>query len=918
MSYTDRGGRFRRHDEGAGLVGGVNEIVQGAPNGAAGASRARVRTDGKFFRLGDQKFWVKGVTYGPFAPREGSGLQLPEAPQLHQDFRQIRGLGANVIRVYHVPPREVLDLAHEYGLKVFVDVPWSKHRCFLENREDRESGRRNVREAARSLAGHPALFALSVVNELPPDVVRWLGPKQVERFVDELVDVAREQDPGALVTCASFPPTEYLAPRAIDFMTMNVYLHDRGRFGAYLRRLQNIAGEKPLILGEYGIDTIRNGEEEQAELIGMHLEEVFRNGLAGTCVFSYTDEWFTGGHPITDWAFGLVRRDRSPKPSFFAVAKSWRAESPLPKLERYPRMSVVVCTYNGSRTLDGCLDSLTKLNYPDYEAILVNDGSTDSVPEIAAKHPSIRYIAQPNRGLSVARNVGAEAATGEIVVYTDDDCFADPDWLYYLAAKFLEEKDAVAVGGPNLLPIEDGPVSACVQASPGAPAHILLDDVEAEHIPGCNMAFRRDALLGIGGFDPVYRKAGDDVDVCWRLQEQGGRIVYAPSAMVWHHRRTTVKAYLRQQCGYGEAEALLKRKHPEKFHGFRADLSWMGRIYTRAGLGLTVGEPAIHHGVFGTGFFQTIYSAPQVWWPLVALSLEWWALALGLIGLANVFNPAAALADAGVLGPWALSPFANPLVLLPSLMLLSTFALAWRASGEATPAEHQRRWWSRPLIAAMNLAQPVERGWARYKTRFQTIAIPASLRRLAEAWSQRAAAVINRDSLELWAENGAGRDELLARVLEIAHAHRWFPRVDSGWARHDARFYGDRWCKTDVITVTENHGGPKRLTKVRLDAQATLFQKVLFIALAYLTLVAAGLGPAALLALAPVVAGVAIVTTLAARRLRQAVNATFLEAARDLDLLVVGLPREKKAEAADGERDELPAAARVGLARTAR
>src|SRR5437868_3877203 len=83
------------------------------------------------------------------------------------------------------------------------------------------------------------------------------------------------------------------------------------------------------------------------------------------------------------------------------------------------------------------------------------------------------------------------------------------------------------------------------------PTHVLLDDRIAEHVPGCNMAFRRDALLLIGGFNPVYLKAGDDVDVCWRLQAKGLRIGFAPSAIVWHHHRSSVRAYMRQQAGYG-------------------------------------------------------------------------------------------------------------------------------------------------------------------------------------------------------------------------------------------------------------------------------------------------------------------------------------------------------------------------------
>jgi GT2 family glycosyltransferase len=102
-------------------------------------------------------------------------------------------------------------------------------------------------------------------------------------------------------------------------------------------------------------------------------------------------------------------------------------------------------------------------------------------------------------------------ARGEVIAYTDDDCFADPDWLTLLVSQ-LQRSGAAAVGGPNLTP-EDGWLPACVAAAPGQPAHVLESDQVAEHIPGCNMAFRREALEAINGFDPQYRKAGDDVDV---------------------------------------------------------------------------------------------------------------------------------------------------------------------------------------------------------------------------------------------------------------------------------------------------------------------------------------------------------------------------------------------------------------------
>src|SRR5207244_3909825 len=150
-------------------------------------------------------------------------------------------------------------------------------------------------------------------------------------------------------------------------------------------------------------------------------------------------------------------------------------------------------------------------------------------------------------------------------------------WLTYLAAAFGRTSHA-AIGGPNISPPGDGDVAACVANAPGGPIHVLVSDTQAEHIPGCNMAFRRTALQAIGGFDEQFRRAGDDVDVCWRLLERGMTIGFSAAGVVWHHRRASVGAYVRQQRGYGEAEALLERKWPEKYNAL-GHVAWAGRIY---------------------------------------------------------------------------------------------------------------------------------------------------------------------------------------------------------------------------------------------------------------------------------------------------------------------------------------------------
>ena len=202
----------------------------------------RVRRDGKFFRIGADKFYVKGVTYGPFAPNR-AGEPFPERARARADFQMLLDLSANCLRIYDVPPTWFMDLAHEMGLRLFVDVSWPKNLEFVRDQKIAGQAREAVRDAAVRCGNHPAVFAISVVNEVPPDLVRFGGRHEIEDFIDELVRIGRREAPQCLFTFANFPTTEYLRPREIDFVCFNVYLHEDKQFRNYLARLQNIAGE---------------------------------------------------------------------------------------------------------------------------------------------------------------------------------------------------------------------------------------------------------------------------------------------------------------------------------------------------------------------------------------------------------------------------------------------------------------------------------------------------------------------------------------------------------------------------------------------------------------------------------------------------------------------------------------------------
>ena len=783
--------------------------------------------EGKFLHVGGERFFVKGVSYGTFAPN-AEGALFPQLERIAQDFDAIVDMDANTVRTYTAPPIALLDEASRAGLRVIVGIPWMQHVAFLATRASADAVRQSVREQVRRLARHPAPLLFALGNEIPPSVIRWHGRDKIARFLSDLYDDAKSAAPEALLTYVNYPPTEYLDIPFFDVCAFNIFLHSADALSAYLARLHHLAGGRPLLIAEAGGDSIRNGEDGQADLVRMQLRTAFHEGACGAVVFSWTDDWWRGGQQVDDWAFGLVDSERRAKQAYYAVQDEFRSRS-ITGNDDLPRVSVVVCAYNAESTVGECLESLDCLNYPHYEVIVVNDGSTDGTPEIVRRFPRVRLINTSNVGLAAARNIGLRHATGEILAYTDADTHADSDWLLHLVRPF-SDATIHAAGGPAVVPSDDPWFAQCVARAPGAPTHVLLDDRIAEHVPGCNCAFRRDALNAIGGFNPIFVRAGDDVDVCWRIQRAGGHIGFAPAALVWHRHRAVTRAYWRQQVGYGEGETWLMREHPDKF--VRGQITWNGHIYSPLPFIRSLWNTRINAGPFGSAGFPSVYRTDAHPFAYLPHSGRWqltWVVMLIAAALAVVTHrPYAPGLTAVAVG-----------ILLATIFKCGVYGLHSDISGlpriGGLSAAASRVLY-RTSIAWLHFIQPFARLYGRARGVIDRppghrVSAPAhgSRRqppvRLIDIVRAARLCLLRRVETSYWSDRWVDVGDLLRATADGLRRQRAVRQIelDSGWWEdRDLTVVDRRSVRLDVRVLLEDHGRGNCLYRCEMRARLSV------------------------------------------------------------------------------------------------
>lgn len=312
---------------------------------------------------------------------------------------------------------------------------------------------------------------------------------------------------------------------------------------------------------------------------------------------------------------------------------------PLPPPEAPSSMTVAVCTRNRVRELARSLDALGKSLGPPFELLVVDNApETDAVRVLLERQfPEARYICEPRPGLDWARNRAILEASSEILAFTDDDAVVDAGWALAVRRAFAGQPDIMAVTGP-VVPAEleteaqkrfedyggfgRGFERRWCRASGDHRGRAVGHHRPAQFGTGANMAFRRDLFRRIGGFDPALdvgtpTGGGGDLEMFFRVLQEGYTLAYEPDAIVRHHHRSDRAALERQIVGWGTAFFAYAARTWAAYPGERLALiavgaRWLGRWVVRRGAASLV-SPGRHSWRLALAELRGAVSGPVAW-----------------------------------------------------------------------------------------------------------------------------------------------------------------------------------------------------------------------------------------------------------------------------------------------------------------
>ena len=240
-------------------------------------------------------------------------------------------------------------------------------------------------------------------------------------------------------------------------------------------------------------------------------------------------------------------------------------------LREMPAVSVIIPIFNGATSISRCIQSVLESRYPrgQMEVICIDNGSTDGTAAILRRfQPAIRVIEESRRGPAAARNAGLRAATGELVAFTDADCFVDPCWLSNIVSPLHGSPGAV--GGKILPRPEAGWVEKFGEYIHDHASAIELS--EPPYLITMNMASRLSLLHSVGMFEERWTRM-EDCDLAYRILQTGAPITYQGDAVVYHHHRDRLPALAREGYLHGYYTAAFRRIHRRFIENYRQPIA---------------------------------------------------------------------------------------------------------------------------------------------------------------------------------------------------------------------------------------------------------------------------------------------------------------------------------------------------------
>ncbi len=228
------------------------------------------------------------------------------------------------------------------------------------------------------------------------------------------------------------------------------------------------------------------------------------------------------------------------------------------------RCSVIIPAYNAGATLGRTLAALARQDVApgSFEVVVVDDGSTDNTADLA-RSLGARCLQQPNAGPAKARNTGARAAQGEILLFTDADCEPAPDWVRRMLAAFDAPRVAGVQGAYRTRQVQL--TARFAQAEFEDRYRLMAAYPSIDLVATYAAGFRRELFLRMGGFDESFPEANnEDTDFSYRLVAAGELLVFAPEALVLHHHPATLRKYLRTKFRRGYWRMIVYKRYPEK------------------------------------------------------------------------------------------------------------------------------------------------------------------------------------------------------------------------------------------------------------------------------------------------------------------------------------------------------------------